>query len=78
MDFRFVPTDLVCLESCHILISKQDSTIRALRSKRCVTGRRSQDENHAVRFQQSAENRSQAGDMQTTRCVSEKLARGFK
>ena len=37
------------LTSCHIVISKQYSTIRAVSSKRCVNGRRSRDENHAVR-----------------------------
>ena len=51
---------LCALASCHILINKQedDSTIRALRYIKCVTGRRSRDENHAVRFRQSAENHS--------------------
>ena len=78
MDFPFVPSDPVCLTSCHILISKQDSLIRALRSNRCVTGRRSRDENHTVRFRKSAENRSQARDTQQTRGVSDKLARGCK
>ena len=76
MDFRFVPRDPVCLASCHILISKQDSTIRALRSNRCVTGRKSRDENHAMRFRQSAENCSRARDTQPTRGVSDELARG--
>ena len=40
--------------SCHILISKQedDCTIRELGYNRCVTGRRTRDENHAVRFRQ--------------------------
>ena len=52
--------------------------IRALRSNRCVTGRRSRDENHAVRFRQSAENRSRARDTQPTRGVSGELARGCK
>ena len=50
MDFRFVPNDPVYLVSCHILISKQDSTNRALRSN--------------MRWDlDSAENRSQARDM---------------
>ena len=62
MDFQFVPSDPVCLASCHTLISKQDSMMKALRSNGCVTGRRSRDENHAVRFRQSAENRSGAKD----------------
>ena len=66
------------LASCLILISKQDTWIRALRSNRCVTGRRSHDENHTVRFRQSAENRSQARDTQPTSGVSDELARGCK
>ena len=64
MDFRFVPSDPACLTSCHILISKQHSTIRALGSNRYVTGRRSRDENPAVTFRQSAKNRSRARDTQ--------------
>ena len=40
------------LTSCHVVISKQDSTIRALRLNWYVTGRY---ENHAVRIGQSAE-----------------------
>ena len=68
----------MCLASCHILISKQDSTIRALRLNRCVTGRRSHDENHVARFRQSAENCSWARDTQPTRGISDKLARGCK
>ena len=75
MDFRFVPSDPVCLASSHILINKQDRTIRALRSNRFVTGRRSRDENHVVRFRESAENRSRARDTQLTRGVSDELAR---
>ena len=57
------------LASCHILISKQedDTTIWALGYNRCVTGRRPRDENHVVRFGQSAENRSRALDTQSTR-----------
>ena len=78
MDFRFVPNGPVCLASCHILISKQDSTIRLLRSNRSVTGKRSRDENHAVRLRQSAENLSRARDTQPTRGVSDELARGCK
>ena len=68
------------LASCHILISKQedDSTIRVLGYNRCVTGKRSRDENYAVRFRQSAENRSRARDTQPTRGVSDELARGCK
>ena len=72
------PSDPMCLASGHILISKQDSTIRALRYNRCVTGMRSRDENHAVRFTQNAENRSRSRDTQPTRGVSDELARGCK
>ena len=43
---------ICALRSCHIVISKQDSTIRALGYNRCITGRRPCDENHAVRFGQ--------------------------
>ena len=64
--------------SCHAVISKQDSTIRAVGCNRCVTGRRPHDENHAVRFRQSAENRSQARDTQSIRSVSDELTRGCK
>ena len=66
MDFRFIPSDPVCLASYHILISKQGRMIRALRSNRCVTGMRSRDENHAVRFRQSAENRVECGTRSQT------------
>ena len=55
------------LASCHVLISKQDSTVRAVGYNRCVTGRRPRDENHEVRFGQSAENRSRARDTQPIR-----------
>ena len=48
------------LTSCHIVISKQNSTIRALGYNRCVTGRRPRDEKHVVRIRQSVENRSRA------------------
>ena len=78
MDSRFVPSNPVCLVSCHILMSKQDSMIMALRLNRCVKGRRSRDENQAVRFRQSAENRSRARDTQPTRGVSDELAREYK
>ena len=78
MDFRFVPSDSMCFASCHILISKQDSTIRALGSNWCVTGRRSRDENHAVRFRQNEENHCRARDTQSTRGISDELARGCK
>ena len=66
------------LTSCHVVINKMDSTIRALRSNRCVTGRRPRDDNYAVRFRQSAENCSLARDSQPIRGVSDKLARGCK
>ena len=62
------------LTSCHIVISKQGSTIRALGSNRCLTGRRPRDKNHAVRFRRSAENRSQTRDTQPIRGVSDELA----
>ena len=45
---------LCALTSCHVVISKQGSTIRAVEYNRCVTGR-SRDENHAVRFGQNTE-----------------------
>ena len=68
------------LTSCHILISKQedDSTIRAVGYNRCVIGRTPRDENHAVKFRQSAENRSRVRDTQPIRGVSDELARGCK
>ena len=68
------------LASCHILISKHedDSTIRAVGYNRCVTGRRSRNENHAVRFRLRAENRSRARDTQLVRGVSNELARGVQ
>ena len=69
---------LCALISCHVVISKQDSMIRALRSNRCVTGRRPRDENHAVRFGQSTENHSRARDTQPIRGVSDELAKGCK
>ena len=69
MDFRFVPSDTCALTSCHVVINIPESTIRALRSNRCVTGRRPPDENHAVRFRQSAENRSRVGYTQPIRGV---------
>ena len=57
------------LSSCHAVMSKQgyDSAIRAVGYNRCVTGRRPRDENHAVRFRQSAENRNRAWDTQPIR-----------
>ena len=51
---------------------------RALRSNRCVTRRRPCDENHVVRFRQSAENRSWARNTQPSRGISDELARGCK
>ena len=51
-----------------------NSAIRALGYNRYVTGRRSRDENHAVRFRQNGENRSRARDTQPIRNVSDKLA----
>ena len=66
------------LVSCHILISKQEDDVRALRSNRCVTERGSCDENHVVKFRQNAENRSRARDTQPSRGISDELARGYK
>ena len=66
------------LTSCHVVISKQRSTIRVVGYNRCVTGRRQHDENNAFRFRQSAENRSRAMDTQSVRGVSDELARGCK
>ena len=58
------------LTSCHVVISKQGSRLRTLGYSWCVTGWRPRDENHAVRFRQSAENCSRARDTQPIRCVS--------
>ena len=55
------------LTSCHVVISKQDSTVGEDGYNRCVIGRTPRDENHAVRFRQSAENRSRAKDTQPKR-----------
>ena len=57
------------LTSCHVVISKQGRTIRTVGYNRCITGRRSRDEIHAVRFGQRAENRSLARDTQPIRGV---------
>ena len=57
---------------------EKSSAIRALGYNRCVTERRPRDENHAVRFRQSAENRSRAWDLQSVRGVSDELAKGCK
>ena len=66
------------LTSCHVVINKQGSTIRAPVYNRCVTGRRPRDEKHAVRFRDSAENNSRARDTQLIRGVSDELASGCK
>ena len=68
------------LTSCHVVISKQgyDCSNRILGYNRCVTGRIPRDENHAVRFRQSGENRSWARDAQLIRGVSDELASGCK
>ena len=50
--FSLFLVTLCALTSCHVVISKQDSTIRAVEYNWCVTGRRPCDENHAVRFRQ--------------------------
>ena len=62
--------------SCHVVISKQDSPFRALRSNWRVTGMRPRDEKYAVRFGQSAENHSRAWVTQPIRGVSDKFAWG--
>ena len=69
---------LCALTSCHVVISKQGSMIRALRLNRCVTRRRPHDENHVVRFGQSAENRSWVRDTQPSRGVADELGKGCK
>ena len=61
------------LASCHILISKQQ----------CDQGTRVQqvcnrNENHAVRFRQSAQNRSRAWDTQPIRCIRGSLTMACK
>ena len=78
--FSSILVNPCALASCHVLISKQenDSTIRALRYNRYVTGRRPRDENHAVRFRQCAENRSRSRDTQPARGVSDELSRWCK
>ena len=73
--FLLTPCALVI---CHILIRIQDSMIRAVISNWCVTGRRSRDENHAVRFRQSGENRSRARETQPIRGLSDELVRRCK
>ena len=73
----FIKT-LCALSSCHVVIFKRDSTIKAVGYNSCVTGRRPRDGNHAVSFGQSAENRSRARDRQSIRGVSDELARGCK
>ena len=62
------------LTSCHVVISKQDSTIRAVGYNRSVTGRRHNDENHAVRFRESQSSVGHAADQS----VSDELARCCK
>ena len=76
--FRSFLVTPCALTSCHVVISKQVSTIRTLRLNRCITGRRQLDENHVVRFGESAENHSRARDKQSIRGVSGELARGCK
>ena len=65
---------LCALTSCHVAISKQGSTIRALGYNRCVIGRRPRDENNVVKFRQRAENCNWAWDTQPIRGVSDELA----
>ena len=52
--FGSFPVTPYALTSCPVVISKQDSTIRALGSNRCVTRRRPRDKNHAVRLHKIA------------------------
>ena len=69
----FVPSDI----SCHVVISKQGSTIRALGYNRCVTRRRPHDEKHAVRFRESRESQSSIGHA-VDQVISDEVARGCK
>ena len=66
MDFRLVPSDPVCFDklSCRDAKTGIWQYIRTHWYNRCVTGRRPCDENLVVRFGQSAENCSQAWNMQ--------------
>ena len=52
--------------------------IGAVEYNKCVTGKRPCDENHVVRFRQSAENRSRAWNTQPIRGIPDELARGCK
>ena len=72
MDFLFVPSDPVCFGKLSHFDYQTGRwrRVRALRSNRCVIGRGSRDENHGVRFRQSAENRSRAKNTHTIRGVS--------
>ena len=71
------------LASCHVVISKQgdDIGVRAVRSNRCVTGRRPRYK-HVVRFRQSAENRESseghAADQRVMLSLTMRLARTCK
>ena len=78
--FSSFQVTLCALVSCYILISKQEDDGASGHSgrNRCVTGRGSRDEKHAVRFRQNGENHSRARDTQPTRGVSDELARGCK
>ena len=60
------------LTSCHAVISKQGSAIRAVGYNRCVTGRRPRDENHAVRFRQREGNRESSEGHAADQSVSRK------
>ena len=69
------------LTSCYAVMCKQgyeSSTSGALGYNRCVTERSQHDEKHAVRFRQSAENRSRGWDTKPIRGVSDELARGVQ
>ena len=83
MDFQYVPSDSVCFDK----LSRCDlwtggwQCVGAVRSNRCVTGRRPHD-NYAVRFRQRQRIRSRARGTQLIRGVRSSLmtwlARGCK
>ena len=66
---------LCALTNYHVVINKQNSTIRALGYNRCITERRPRDENHAVRLRQRQRS-SRTRDTQQIRGVSDKHAKG--
>ena len=66
------------LTSCHIVISKQGSSIRALGYNRCVIGRRPHDQNHTVRFRQRQRTAVEHETHSWSEVISDKLERGCK